>query len=457
MFSFCAVTVCSGSNLNTPVIGGIPQELLARLRDCRSEGEVFVVCANDAAVLAQAEQGIAWRRTAFGRARVAGVAGLSTVEPNNDFTLWVEAVARTLPMMGTVTEVPGEFADERLNAERLVHLIAHALHVPLRGPDGVSAGGIFIASSQPFEPSVASQFKAYAELAGVVAWGWRRKSPLQALADRAERNKRVAQGAAVAAAVAVLAYPVHMSALASAEVTPREPMPVTATQDGVIEKVLVRPNQDVRRGEALLQFDSAVVRNRLEVARSGVSVADAELRRSSGKAFSDEASRAELQTLRARVQEKSAETRYLQELSGRLRVNAPMDGVAVFADAEEWMGRPVQTGERVMVIADPSKVWVTLHLPPEEDIPLGENARVRVNLDISPLKTLNARVVESSYEAVVLPDGKAAFLLRALLEPGAAPPRIGLKGTATVYGDRVLLAYYLFRKPLRAARRLLGM
>ena len=37
-------------------------------------------------------------------------------------------------------------------------------------------------------------------------------------------------------------------------------------------------------------------------------------------------------------------------------------------------------------------------------------------------------------------------------EGGDATVRIGLRGTAKIYGDRVLLGYYLFRRPLATLR-----
>ena len=39
---------------------------------------------------------------------------------------------------------------------------------------------------------------------------------------------------------------------------------------------------------------------------------------------------------------------------------------------------------------------------------------------------------------------------------GEAPPRIGLRGTAKIYGSRVTLFYYLFRKPITFVRQLIG-
>ena len=68
-----------------------------------------------------------------------------------------------------------------------------------------------------------------------------------------------------------------------------------------------------------------------------------------------------------------------------------------------------------------------------------------------------ATLASSSYEAEPTPDGTLAFTLRAQFEGGEEVPRIGLRGTAKVYGERSSLFMFLFRRPLSALRQGLGL
>ena len=77
-------------------------------------------------------------------------------------------------------------------------------------------------------------------------------------------------------------------------------------------------------------------------------------------------------------------------------------------------------------------------------------------LNISPLASLDAKVMQASYETGMSPEGHPAYIVKAALAPGQAAPRLGLKGTAKIYAERVPLAYYLLRKPLRTLRHALG-
>jgi hypothetical protein len=198
-----------------------------------------------------------------------------------------------------------------------------------------------------------------------------------------------------------------------------------------------------------------VTRNRLLVARKSLEIAQAELQRATGKAFADDQSKSELQILDARAKEKLAEVGYLSELLQRIRMTAPRDGIAIFADPLDWLGKPVQTGERIMLLSDPAAVELTLYVPADDAIQLDAGTAVRMFLNISPLSSFAATVTQTSYEAVQTAEGTVAYVLKAKLEDHA-PPRIGLKGTAKLYAGYVPLGYYVLRKPLAWLRRAAG-
>ena len=421
-----------------------------------SEADTCLVSVNAMAPLLGADQAVLWMRR-VGGPKVVSVAGLATVERHTDFTHWFETLARWFTKSGgdAIVSVPDTFDDSYLQSERGLYLLEHSLHIRLATAEGEFIGGLFVARDQAYSAEELQALARFSQSAARMLLHWRARKRLR-LARWLPGPGSVVLAALIAGLGFALTIPVRQSAIASLEITARDAMPITATQDGVIERVLVRPNQEVRVGTPLVRYDGAVVRSKLFVAQQNVRVAQADLDRTTGKAFGDDAARTELRSLGARVAEKAAETRYLQELTRRLEIRATSEGLAIFTDAEEWAGRSVQSGERIMMLADPRKVWLTLYVPVEEAIPLTETPEIDFNLDIDPLRTLQARVVESAYEAVIMPDGRAAYLMHAELDANEPPPRIGLKGVARIYGEPNMLGYLLVRKPLRALRRMLG-
>lgn len=259
---------------------------------------------------------------------------------------------------------------------------------------------------------------------------------------------------ALAALLALFFFPVRQSALAPAEVVAEDAMAITAAIDGVVKTIHVRPNQAVKAGEPLFSLDDTTLRNRLEVAKKSVAVADAELQAATQMAFDDSRSKAELAALMGRAQEKRAELTAVQAQLARVDALAPYDGIAVFANPDDWQGRPVVTGERIMLLANPAKPALLVHLPVADAISLDVGAPLKFFLTVRPLSPLSGQITETSYQASVEGDGVASYRLRASLDEKDA--RIGLRGTAKVYGGWVTLGYYILRRPLAKLRELSG-
>ena len=194
------------------------------------------------------------------------------------------------------------------------------------------------------------------------------------------------------------------------------------------------------------------------MAGQGVSVAEARYQQNLRTSFSDPSAKRELSIAQSELQLKAGEYDYAQELLKNTRVTAGASGLVIFADKDTWTGRPVTIGERIMRIADPSKVEVTINLAVADAIVLQEGASVELYLDSNPLQPVEAKLTSASFHAQ--PDGLGvlSYRVRAEFAPQVAqnPPRIGLRGTAKLYGEEVTLGYYLMRKPLSAIRQWTG-
>ena len=428
-----------------------------RIQSAASNREVAFRAVNDSSQVLRFDQAVLWRRDLFSRPMVAAASGLADVSTDSPYQQWLVRLIQAImpesfdtPRVITMAELP-----EAVVADGADWCPAHIVHCPLVGPTGTPLGGLLFFRSQAFSEAELAAAEWVARSSGYGLWAWRSER------FRARRWLRSRMGWKALGVIAVLValalfIPVPLSALAPAEITPLRPIPVTSPLDGVVKEILVKPNQIVKADEVLAILDDTPLRNRLELAAKALDIARADLQRVQFKSFTDDASRLELQVLNARVQEKSAEVSYLTEVLGKSKLLAPQGGVAVFSSQDDWRGRPVQVGERVMMIADPSLIDVTVYLPPDDAVELEPGGRVELLLHVDPLSPLDAEIERASYEATPGPDGALAYLVRARLLPGQGLPRIGLRGTAKVYGGKVSLGYYLLRKPLAFIRRSLG-
>jgi hypothetical protein len=394
------------------------------------------------------------------RPEVRAVSGVSVLDRNAPMIRWLGAVARTLAPQAEAQEAPtkpltvARDALPRDLSEEWRHFgAAEGLFCPLVAPDGRRMGALWFTRDQPWSESDRVLLD---RLCDAYAHAW------AALTGPRRRWRKTVPGklillAALVAVAALLAVPVPQSALAPATVVARDAEVVAAPLDGVIAEMAVRPNQPVAAGDLLFRFDDTALRSRLEVAERSLGVAQAELRRARQGAFEDREQSAEIAVLEARVALRQAELAFARELLGYVEVRAETAGLAVFADADDWIGRPVRTGERVLQIADPATAALRIDLPVADAIEMEPGAPVELFLDVDPLNKLGAELTSASYEAAPTPEGPLAYRVEAAFAEGVARPRIGLHGTAKITGETVPLALYLFRRPLAVARQWLGL
>lgn len=214
----------------------------------------------------------------------------------------------------------------------------------------------------------------------------------------------------------------------------------------------------VAEGAILFRFTDTVFRNNLEVAEREVQVAGAKWQQISQAAIADPQPRRELAITAAELELKRAERDFARDVMAKTVVRAPRAGLAVFTDKREFTGRPASVGQRIMEIADPTKVQIKVNVPVEDAVVMSRGARVRVFLDSDPLHPIDARIEHASHTARPVDGNQLAFRIDArLTEPGATPPRLGIRGTAQLIGENVPLYLYLFRKPISFLRQKFGL
>ncbi|WP_192561093.1 efflux RND transporter periplasmic adaptor subunit [Pseudomonas gozinkensis] len=251
---------------------------------------------------------------------------------------------------------------------------------------------------------------------------------------------------------ALLLVPVRQTALAPTEIVSRQAQIISSPIDGVIAQIQVRPNQPVEAGTPLFSLDETTLRSRADVLGKEVAVAEAELLAASQRAFDNPQSKGELTLLNGRAQQRRAELAAVQAQLKRTQVLSPRAGVAVFSDPNDWLGKPVVTGERILQVADPAQPAMQIQLAVADAIALEPGAEVTLFLTAYPLAPLKGKILETSYQARPSDEGVVAYRLLASIEDKPEHARLGLHGTAKLYGGRVMLGYYLLRRPLATLR-----
>ena len=142
----------------------------------------------------------------------------------------------------------------------------------------------------------------------------------------------------------------------------------------------------------------------------------------------------------------------------RTEIRADRSGAALYSDPQEWVGRPVAVGERILMVADPNDVEIEAEIPVGDALKLESGGEVKFFLNAEPASPREAQLLRVAYRAEPAADNSMVYKARAALLPDTerAPLQAGQKGTAKLYGERVPLGLYLLRKPLSTLRLWVG-
>lgn len=464
-------------------------ELGRSARRAESARELEFLVVNDTRSLLPYRQAVLW----FRQGGVRSLSGVVKLEANVPYVQWLSKLATQLASRGLEPQrVSSVVFPDVLGQEWSDWLPAHAVWIPLRmsltqsGAEGLrtdlagfeklapedgaeaippqkAEGGLLFARDLPWTDSQVALIAEWVDV-WLFSWNAHRRStpswwffgkpkPLRGLESPPWWRCRAAKWLLAVALIALI--PVRLTVLAPGELVPANPAVVRAPLDGVIETFHVQPNETVRKGQPLLSFDESLIRSRVDISRQALATAEAEYRQAEQQALHDPRAKLDLSVLAGKIAEKDAEFAYVVGQSERARVLAPQDGIVLFDDPTEWIGRPVRVGERILRVATLEDVEVEAWVSVADAIPLKDGARVKLFLSANPGTPVAASLRYLTHDAVQRPDMMYAYRLRASLD-SATGHRVGMKGTAKLYGRWVPLGYWVFRRPVASVRTTIG-
>jgi hypothetical protein len=448
-------------------------QLSARAREAANEQTLAFTLVNETQALVPYRQAAWWRASPPLPGAVGAVSGLPQSDPGAPYIQWLGAVCRALarseaqragvsrgvlPDSGAVPHHPHAFTAADLPPELAADWGAWwpacALWVPLLDSQQRSFGAAVFVRDTAWE---VTDKALLGELAQVWAHALSAFAPRAPWLARARAALRPGRQRRIALAVLALicVVPVPLTVLAPSEVTPKDPFVVRAPLDGVIDRLSIQPNQPVQMGTPLFTLDATTLASRYAIASKDVDTAQEEYRQTAQLAVTDDKDRLDMAIKKGKLDDSVVERDYTAAQLAREHVRATRSGVAVFSDPNDWIGRAVSVGERVMLIANPAKVELTAYLPVAENVDVEPGATLTLYPKSSPLSAYDARIDTIAYRAEPAPDGVLAYRVKASFA-GDARPVLGVMGTARIHGAWVPFIYYLLRRPLASARQWLG-
>ena len=387
-------------------------------------------------------------RGASGQIRVTGFSDIAVLDRTAPLVTWLET------QLKKINDETFFLQPTQEECEAVADLIPdHILILPLRSASKGLLGAFIITRTLAFSDGDKS---VLGHLGSVYGHALATHSNTPILVRIRARLTGRRKWAIAAGLLVVSLIPVRLTAVAPAEITATAPFIVASPMQGVVDSILVKPNEKVSTGAPLLKLVDIELKSNLEVARRAFRIAEAELLRGRQLAFSSNEDKAQLAELAAQVELRRAEMNFAQDKLARATVTAPNGGLIILDDPRKWQGRPVVTGQQIMKLAQPQFVEVEVQVPVADAVTLSEGSRVDVFLDIDPIKRYRGEVTRVPYQSSLTEAGILAYSVRAKLAADETVPRIGLRGSARVHGPRTTLFYFLFRRPITVLRQIIG-
>ncbi len=252
---------------------------------------------------------------------------------------------------------------------------------------------------------------------------------------------------------------VPLRVVAPCEIIPKNPFIVTAPLSGVVSEVVVQSGAYVEPGAVLFRYDPRVVMEDLNIARQQVKILETGIRITQINALTSPDAKAELAIMQYKLKQEQIRLKLAEYRASQLQVTAKVAAEVIpLADPDEWRGRPVEIGEKVLMLAKSGEILLRIWISEADNVCFASDAPVKILFNAMPDESFTA-LLEYVAPTVTLSTAGVPSVMAEGQFTGMTPEkkkllRPGLKGNAIIYGDQVSVAYWLLRKPWTAMRKI---
>ncbi len=434
-------------------------QIEAQIKSCKTVKELEFLLVNNLKLMGfDYKQAIVYTSSYLGSKKIKATtaSGVTHVDEQSSFLQWSEQIIKdlNLPSRHSTQIITLDMLSEELQSEWKEYGIFKLIWIPLTVHNLAPRQFLWLSISKTFADS---QLTLLNKITSSFAYAFKflEQKKVNYFINAKIYNR--VTWLALLFVILIGFVPVRLSTLAPAEVVAKDATMISSPLNGIIERILPEANSVVTLNQPLIKIDDSQLSNELEVSKKNLDVKLAEYQTALQGAFSSMESKSQLTFLKQEVALAKAELDYNQMMLEETIIKAPHSGVILFDDPQNLIGKPIQIGQEIMELANPNSIELKIKIPLADAMILKEGYPIKFFLDSDPLHPIKGKINYSSYYAYPTPAKDLAYHVIAELDITNTPPRIGLSGTCKIFGDKVPLAYYLFRKPIATIRTKTGL
>lgn len=430
------------------------QRLTVKAFSSKNLQNLIFIILNDTYQIVKYDRAILFRKMA-GRVNILGISGQAT------FNLQTEMSSRLKELILNLNDSDRQrilYATDFSSQNQWDYLQAQKPSVVFWMPIITDNEEIGLWLERYDDPDAKKNFEAYHtllkdSLAPAYAAAWEKLSPHFSLHKLLSHiNFKKTRYFLLGLLILLYLIPVRMRVTAPCEVIPDKPYVATAPMDGVIDYVAVLPGEKINKDQLIFQYDKKIPEYRYKSALEDFEVTQAEWNRAYTLGTEKKEESSKLAILDYKKKSAEAVLDFAKKQMNFIINYSPVNGLVSVDDPTYWRGRPVKTGEKIMEISNPEQTKLRIWIPTKDAISFDLKKPVKVFLNPIPHKTFMANLIYVTPEIKISEDQIPSLEGEAHWIDRDNQPKLGLKGYAFVYGERVSILYFLLHKPITMIR-----
>jgi len=326
-----------------------------KAREARNEDELYFVVANETRQIIDYVSSFLLLKTPTDRFNIKATSDLATVDRTSPLLTFIENFINNDKTIDTkeIQTLDVEKIAKNIKQTKPKNLPDKILYIPIMSPQRGLQGYLLLARQQEFTDSNTELARHLSVTYGHAFNSFLKDISINKYFKKYFKGKK--SWKIYLAIFIILVFPLRLTSTAPVEVVAKKPKLVTAPFDGVVKEIVANNNDKVKFGDLLVLLEDIELNNNFNLAKQSLQVSQKELLRSRQSSFSNNEEKARLAELVAQVELKKAEVASAEEKLKNTKLFAKQKGVAIVDQKNDWQGRPVKVGEKIMTVANPDE------------------------------------------------------------------------------------------------------
>lgn len=255
------------------------------------------------------------------------------------------------------------------------------------------------------------------------------------------KNRMQIGGGILAALLLLMLFPVNHKITTDVQLEPITQRVVSASYDGVLKSILVKPGDIVNKNDILATLDEREIIWKMQALKAEYQRA---LKQKDMKLATSTTSEAQIAGLE--IQRIGLKIKLLQNQINNLEITAPISGVVISGDIEQKQGGPVTKGQALFEVAPLDNMMAELYIPADDISYIKPDSPLLLKFDALPGRSWNTKLSSIQPRAIIR-DNENVFLGRVdIQEQDASLFKPGMQGQAKLLAGKRALGWVLFHK-----------